>query len=233
MEQSLECSAPSFDDAQKMASMQSVANAVGSVLMSRGLPCRIWSGMHAAVLGARQSQDVDVWMPDAAILPAYEALRRDLDIPVTLDEGYDDRVMIGVGEGRPLEIMACMDIKTTDGTFAMRCTRSVLNLGTSRRYNGWSIPFAPPEDTILLKAILARGADQGKHDIEDIAAIRDGCYLDQDYLMRRIAETGTAPRVSPLLIQMGVATYSAYGPDTTCNATPRVNQPGLRRFTLA
>ena len=197
--------------------MQTVANDVGRVLLGSGLPCYIWSGLQSTVLGGRVSQDVDVWMPDEAVMPAYEVLSRAaMDHPVVLEDFYDDRVMIKVG--KDLEIMSQMDIKTDDGVFAMRCTKSVRNLGAARRYASWMMPFAPPEDTILLKAILGRGAEVGKHDLSDVELIRDNCHLDQDYLMRRIAETGSAPRVSQLLIDMNVATYSAQPPQCTMPA---------------
>lgn len=150
-----------------------------------------------------------MWMPDAAIMPAFDALRNDSEHPVTLDAGYSDRVMIGVGKNREVEIMAHMDIHTPDGVFPMRYTKSVQNVGKRRFYEGWELPFIAPEDTIILKAILARGKDQGKHDIEDIEQLRDGCQLDQSYLMRRIAETESAARVLPLLIDLDVATYAA------------------------
>lgn len=198
-----------------------VAHSVGRVLTHHGLPFGVWSGTHAAVIGGhRQSQDVDMWMPDAAIMPAYEALRTETDLPVTLDSHYSDRIMIGVGEQREVELMAHMDVHTPDGVFPVRYTKAVQNLGARNYYPGWKLPFAPVEDTIILKAILARGQEQGKHDIEDIVQLRDGTVVDQSYLMRRIAETGCALRVLPLLIKLDVATYAARKPgyDPVCSS---------------
>jgi hypothetical protein len=208
MNASFERTALSVSDAERLSRMQVVANDVGHVLMERGLPCYIWSGLQATMLGGRVSHDVDVWVPDDVVLPAYEALRRsELEQEVVLEDFYDDRVMIKVGQD--LEIMSQMDIKTSLDTYPMRFTRSVRNLGAARRYSGWLMSFAPPEDTILLKAILGRGRDVGKHDLSDIELIGSNMHIDQDYLMRRTAETGAACRVSQLLIDMNIAISSA------------------------
>lgn len=207
----LECDAPFLEDLNPQERMQEVACRVGSVLIAEGLPCSIWSGKCVEVMcGGRMSNDVDGWAPDNAIKPIYRALREArLGLPVTLDGGYDDRIMIGIGPEREMEIMSCMDVKTPDGIFPLRYTGSVERYGQQYYQKGWNIPFNPA-DTIVLKAMLARGEDQGKYDLDDIAAIQANYPIDEDYLMRRIAETGSAPRVCPLLHVMGVITYSGY-----------------------
>src|SRR6478672_3991365 len=100
-----------FDDiAHRTEQIQRVASDVGSVLLSRGIPFRGWSGMQAAAIGGhRISQDADLWLPDRAILPAYEHLSRESAFPVELED-LDDRTIVAVGQEREVELMANMDI---------------------------------------------------------------------------------------------------------------------------
>jgi hypothetical protein len=55
----------------------------------------------------------------------------------------------------------------------------------------------PPEDVLLIKALLQRGENEGKHDIEDLSRfIRLYPALDRIYLLNRICALGAEDRVS-------------------------------------
>lgn len=71
---------------------------------------------------------------------------------------------------------------------------------------GIDVPVSAPEDIIILKAILQRGAEQGKHDLEDIQAIARtlGNRLDLDYLKERASACGALARVGPYLKRLGI-----------------------------
>jgi predicted nucleotidyltransferase len=55
------------------------------------------------------------------------------------------------------------------------------------------------EDNIVLKAILQRGEDEEKHDIEDIKSMIAHEKLDWQYLKERIQNCQAERRVSTLL----------------------------------
>jgi predicted nucleotidyltransferase len=57
----------------------------------------------------------------------------------------------------------------------------------------------PPEDVLLIKALLQRGEQEGKHDIEDMNRfIRLYPALDRTYLMNRVRTLGAEDRVAGL-----------------------------------
>ncbi|MCR4312129.1 MAG: hypothetical protein NUV56_02480 [Candidatus Uhrbacteria bacterium] len=66
-------------------------------------------------------------------------------------------------------------------------------------FNGLMLSLFPPEDVLLIKALLQRGPDVGKHDLEDIQnfmSIYPG--LRRDYLNSRIATIGAEERVGDI-----------------------------------
>ncbi len=65
--------------------------------------------------------------------------------------------------------------------------KQALNMGELRLY--------PPEDVLLIKALLQRGADVGKKDLADIKTFQAIYELDGEYLRERIAELGAEERV--------------------------------------
>jgi predicted nucleotidyltransferase len=67
-------------------------------------------------------------------------------------------------------------------------------------HEGTSLYLLPPEDVLLIKALLQRGPSEGKQDIEDINNFRKIYQLDTEYLKRRITELGAENRVNHILL---------------------------------
>jgi len=65
---------------------------------------------------------------------------------------------------------------------------------------GVVVPVTPVEDNIVFKAILRRGADQGKHDVEDAELMIRNEHLDLEYLWKR-ARRWRAEKKATTLIQ--------------------------------
>ncbi|HYC34457.1 MAG TPA: nucleotidyltransferase [Candidatus Paceibacterota bacterium] len=63
-------------------------------------------------------------------------------------------------------------------------------------YGQQTIWLLPPEDVLLIKALLQRGKDVGKNDIEDINKFKSIYSIDHSYLMERIKGIGAEKRVS-------------------------------------
>ena len=80
---------------------------------------------------------------------------------------------------------------------------------------GIDVPVCAPEDIIVLKAILQRGPEQGKHDLEDIQAIAQtlGNRLDLDYLKERASACDALARVRVCLQQLGLPIESGTAED--------------------
>lgn len=62
-------------------------------------------------------------------------------------------------------------------------------------YKGENLYLLPPEDVLLIKALLQRGPAEGKKDIEDIQNFMDIYQIDKSYLFDRIKELGAQERV--------------------------------------
>jgi hypothetical protein len=70
---------------------------------------------------------------------------------------------------------------------------------------GSMVPVLPPEDVVLHKLLLDRGADQGKHDRVDAQGIVRRQQLDLDYLRERIQTMRLNGSIDALLTEIGVA----------------------------
>jgi hypothetical protein len=62
-----------------------------------------------------------------------------------------------------------------------------------------------PEDVLIHKVLMGRGAEQGKHDLSDAAGIVRRQQLDLDYLRERLKAMGAPETASAALVEMGVA----------------------------
>lgn len=171
---------------------------------ARGAQVALFSGTYAGLVGGhRVSDDVDLWVPNEHVEIVCDTF------PAGVFRG-DDRTIITVNrQGGKLELMSDMMIHTTDENGKAVAFPFYMTTAAQRRtvlgdIDGWTVRYADPVDTILLKAILQRGPDQGKHDIRDIAAIAANTFIDQDYLRLRIDETGSAERVEPLLRKLRI-----------------------------
>jgi hypothetical protein len=77
---------------------------------------------------------------------------------------------------------------------------------TRQTIPGINAPVSAAEDIIAFKAILQRGPEQGKHDLEDIQAIAQslGNRLDIDYLKERARVCQALERVQGCLGHLGM-----------------------------
>ena len=69
---------------------------------------------------------------------------------------------------------------------------------------GAPVTVLSPEDVLLHKVLMGRGADQGKHDLADAAGIVRRQQLDLDYLRERMQVMNTNGAVVAALEQLGV-----------------------------
>ncbi len=70
-------------------------------------------------------------------------------------------------------------------------------------WEGVEVPILAPEDVVAMKAVLQRGPDQGKHDLEDIAALASAMEIDPSYLRLRLRRMGGEERARPILERWG------------------------------
>jgi hypothetical protein len=69
---------------------------------------------------------------------------------------------------------------------------------------GAPVTVLSPEDVLIHKVLMSRGADQGKHDLLDAAGIVRRQQLDLDYLRQRMQAMNTNGTTAAALAQLGV-----------------------------
>jgi hypothetical protein len=75
----------------------------------------------------------------------------------------------------------------------------VLSKRLEVEYNNQKAFLYPPEDVLLIKALLQRGEDVGKHDIADIQTfLKVYSGLRLDYLSNRIERLAAKERVGSI-----------------------------------
>lgn len=69
---------------------------------------------------------------------------------------------------------------------------------------GSTVAVLPPEDVIVHKVLLGRGAEQGKHDLPDAAGIVRRQKLDLDYMRQRMQLMNTNGTTIAALNKLGI-----------------------------
>lgn len=159
----------------------------------------LYAGAHVAVLtGNRTPTDVDFLVHDED-LPKLRSL---FPFAKTSDEG--NSVFLYIGKNDLVEFMGAADIAKEGHIYPFRLTDKAAGRLTTYTIDNLDIKLVDPVDSILLKSILQRGADVGKHDSEDIEAVIKTVSIDTNYLRERLNEAQAVERVAPLFQRLGV-----------------------------
>ncbi len=95
-----------------------------------------------------------------------------------------------------IQLTSHLTISAGGKSYDLSLTQDVLDARLQSTHDGLEVSLYPPEDVLLIKALLQRGADVGKHDIEDINAFHVRYpQLRMDYLRQRIQALGAEGRV--------------------------------------
>jgi hypothetical protein len=128
---------------------------VAAKLDRAGMLWAVFAGTAASVYGAdRPLTDVDI------LVPAEDGERLKKLFP-NAEVVFEHDVLCLALPG--VDLLAGLGAVDLDAEMAARVTRHEIG--------GILAPVIPPEDNILLKALMGRGADQGKHDWEDVEAM--------------------------------------------------------------
>jgi hypothetical protein len=151
-----------------------------------GITWAVFAGAAAAAYGAtRPLTDVDI------LVPAAEGDR----LAALFPEAQVDRREDGSARGIQLpgfDILAGLTAMDLDTHMAARLQY--------HEVAGVTVPVIPPEDNILLKAIMGRGPEVGKHDWDDVQAmLAHFPSIDWEYLRWRADACGPRQRVQQAL----------------------------------
>lgn len=146
--------------------------AVKEKLNKAGVPWAIFAGAAAYCYGSRREiTDIDILVKREDLEKAKVALQ-DIDA-----KGFD--------------IIASPRFFLDDEMIRRTSWKKIFEV---------TVPVTPVEDNIVFKAILQRGAHEGKHDVEDMERMVKSEHLDLDYLWKR-ARRWRAEKKATTLIQ--------------------------------
>ena len=170
------------DDTESLASLGEIA----AKLDAASMRWAVFAGAAASVYGARRVvTDVDI------LVPHGEGLR--------LSELFPEAELVYSEPG--LTHLALLEVDLLAGLGAMDLDAAMSARITRHELGGVLVPVIPREDNILLKAMWGRGADQGKHDWEDVEAMMTSApSLDWEYLRWR-ATTLDEPELLPGIME--------------------------------
>jgi hypothetical protein len=136
------------------------------------VPWAIFAGAAATAYGVtRQITDIDI------LVPVAEGTRAATLFP---------EAEVKRGESGPVELIKLPDFDILPGLPSLDLDAEMAARLRLHSVFGVTIPVIPPEDNILIKALLGRGPEVGKHDWEDVEAMM--AYLpslDWEYLRWR------------------------------------------------
>jgi hypothetical protein len=123
----------------------------------------------------------------------------DIDILVKCEDLTKARIALkGVGiEG--FDIVCSAEIKIDDEIYPFFLDSEMIERINWKQLFGIRVPIISVEDNIVLKAILQRGEEQGKHDVEDICFMIAHEQIDMEYLRKRIRKCKAKKRVGPVI----------------------------------
>ena len=174
---------PRLDHMKRNDAMRSRLAKIKSRLQETKVVWAIFAGTAAACYGSsREITDIDVLLRCEDLKKARAALK-DVDT-----EGFD----IGCGA----------DIKTSEGVCSFFLDDEMVARTNWKDILGVTVPIMSAEDNIVFKAILQRGEEKGKHDLEDIRSMAAHEKIDLVYLQKRIKKSNADKRVMPLLRQL-------------------------------
>ena len=98
-----------------------------------------------------------------------------------------------------IEFMSKAVVNIDDSHYEFKLTDLAWENISEIEIDGLKVKALNPADTILLKAMLQRESDKGKHDLEDIEALLKFVKIDKVYLSRRLDECRSDERLLKVL----------------------------------
>jgi hypothetical protein len=171
---------------------------IGGLMDAAGIPWAVAAGAAVYLYaGNRPPTDLDLLLP----LDQMEVAGRLLGVsPKTEMAAWGEVSKLVLGD---TELVGSLTVEAEGHSYVYRMDEEMIRRLRSLQFEGVSVPVLAPEDVIALKAILQRGPEQGKHDLEDIAALAADAPIDRDYLLSRLRRMGAEARARPVLERWG------------------------------
>ncbi len=169
-----------------------------TTLNASGVPFAIGGSGCLFVLGnERTPQDVDMFVPDD-LHDAADQCFGIVSYPYHSEQ--EDVRNSNPQQDHTMQLTSHLVLHVDGRDYALSLRAAMLDHAITATYHGERVVFLPPEDVLLIKALLQRGAAVGKsdvHDIQTFLAIAPG--IDRAYLSHRIHALGAEERVRGIL----------------------------------
>lgn len=157
---------------------------VATKLIDNHIPFAIFAGSEVWLLtNSRIPTDLDILVKDEDLKRIADLFHQELKVKQKEDISAEYILIDNV------ELVANINISKEGNviniSFIQEMVNNLLKLNLSNEY---ILPLLPPEDTIIIKALLKRGSSEGKFDLQDIDALKSKVTLDSKYLKQRIMD---------------------------------------------
>jgi hypothetical protein len=154
----------------------------------------LYAGAYVSVMTSnRPAKDVDFLVADDDIEKARSLFpgcdKKEMGVTTFLYPFNEHRI----------DLMSGADYDIADSHYPFRLTQLAWEHATVLKGKDFKVCLCNPIDTILLKVMLQRGMDQGKHDLQDIEDLLKVLTVDRSYFARRLAELNPDERLDKAL----------------------------------
>jgi predicted nucleotidyltransferase len=144
----------------------------------------------------RVPDDVDIYLPDEFHDKADEIFEAASFVYESLLENVRNSNPRG---DHSVQLTSRLRLKILDKIYDLSLNTEMFNHGIAVQVPQGSFKLLPPEDVLLIKALLQRGPDVGKHDIVDIINfLKIVPDIRRDYLQSRIRSLDVSDRVGTI-----------------------------------
>lgn len=143
----------------------------------------------------RLPDDVDIFVADADHDRLDQAFNIESFTYKSLTENVRNSNPFG---DHDMQITSHLTITLDGQSYNLSLTPEVLAHAKTVQSPLGPLPILPPEDVLLIKALLQRGPEVGKHDIADIKNFLKIYQPDMEYLQSRIAALNAQARVGTI-----------------------------------
>lgn len=180
---------------------------IKSLLEGAGIPWAVAAGAAVYLYaGNRLPTDLDILVRPEDLHRVGQLLGV---VSKTGEAPWGEVSKVDLGE---IEIVGSLVVKRGAESYRYWMDDEMVRHLRSATFQGVQVPVLAPEDVVALKAVLQRGLEQGKHDLEDIAALAAKVEIDRGYLRLRLQRMGAVERAKPLLERWGWEGASAPEP---------------------
>lgn len=143
----------------------------------------------------RTIRDVDILTLDSGLHYLATHLKTEVQ------DGLFDQRLVQIAE---IEVYGSLNIRFGAHLYPFSLDKEMIDRCETRQLASMRVPMLSREDHLVLKAILQRGSESKKCDLEDILVMSQAGPLDLEYIQYRIDVCQARGRADELLKELGI-----------------------------